>query len=53
MLNKEQINQHHEEGFMVYSDFLDHKQVMQMKEENSLGNGPKSDPIESLIYLKL
>ena len=34
MLNKEQINQYHEEGFTVYPDFLDHKQVMQIKEEN-------------------
>ena len=40
MLNQDQINQYHEQGFTVFHDFLDSKQVQEFKEETeSLTSG--------------
>ena len=40
MLNQDQINQYREQGFTVFPDFLDSKQVQEFKEETeSLTSG--------------
>ena len=40
MLNQDQINQYHEQGFTVFHDFMDSKQVQEFKgETESLTSG--------------